>query len=194
MLSIRKAGDDVDRTLYAIRKEASYTLYWLVAACLLIGGAFFFSYKSLLLKLKAKISQGNNENIQKSKYSYIKTEESELAHIAVALIEYMKAEKPYLNPNFKLEDMAQAINYSKTKISKTLSQQLDTSFSNFVTQYRIEAFKTKAAEGRLQQLTLTSLAKECGFNSRSAFFQSMKKLTGQTPTEFLKEAGIELDS
>ena len=105
----------------------------------------------------------------------------------------MEKDKPYLNPDFKLDDIANAIKYPKTKISQVLNQYLNTNFSNFVTKYRIEAFKEKAAEGLLQQYTLSALAKECGFSSRSSFFHSMKKLTGQTPLEFLKDAGYVLD-
>ena len=105
----------------------------------------------------------------------------------------MEKDKPYLNPDFKLDDIANAIKYPKTKISQVLNQYLNTNFTNFVTKYRIEAFKEKAAGGLLKQDSLSALAKECEFRSRSSYVHSVKKLTGQTPREFLKDAGIEID-
>ena len=42
-----------------------------------------------------------------------------------------------------------------------------------------------------QQLTLEGIAKLAGFNSRTTFFNAIKKATGLTPSEFMSEISKE---
>jgi len=190
-LKIRQAGIHSSEKTFMIDKAESYLLYWLLLIIIFILFACFYIYKLFIKKLrKYKNETRNTLETAKPKYKNQKIEKDELENIKYLLIRYMEEEKPYLNPDLKLDDIAQAINCPKTKISQVLNQYLNTNFSNFISKYRIEMFKKKAAEGLIQQYTLSALAKECGFSSRSSFFHTMKKLTGQTPSEFLKDAGI----
>ncbi|NDV79157.1 two-component regulator propeller domain-containing protein [Dysgonomonas sp. 511] len=194
VLKIRKAGNDGAVKTFLIIKDKSYILYWVIFLFIAIATVFFFTYKWFIKKLrKYKNSLKEREASNKAKYQNQKIEKDELETIQLQLMKYMEEEKPYLNPELKLDDIAKAINCSKSKISQVLNQHLDTNFSNFVSKYRIEMFKEKAAEGLLQQYTLSALARECGFSSRSSFFSTMKKLTGQTPSEFLKDSGINVN-
>ena len=195
MLKIRKAGDNDSVKTVKINKRKSYTLYWSVLIVIVLITVMVFMYRWFVQKLKnyTRFLKSDKEQV-KAKYQSQKIEKEELENIKLQLIKYMEEEKPYLDPNLKLEDIAKAINRPKAKISQVLSQYLDTNFSNFVSKYRIEMFKEKATDGLIRQYTLTALAKECGFNSRSSFFNTMKKLTGQTPSEFLKDAGINIDN
>ena len=194
-LLIRKAGSEEPAKVIIITKPKPYALYIAIATLIIIISIFFLIYKRLLGKFRSyrNTVKAKAESSSKEKYQNIKIEKDELESIKNALTRYMEEEKPYLDPDLKLEDIAIAIQCSKTKISQVLNQYLNTNYSNFVTKYRIEAFKEKAAQGLIHQYTLSALAKECGFSSRSSFFHSMKKLTGQTPLEFLKDAGIDID-
>lgn len=195
ILKIREAGNNNSAKSIYIIKEKSYTLLWAVGAFIsfIIIASIF--YKRLIYKFrKEKKMILDNKKTDKVKYQNLKLEKDELTDIKQLMVKYMDEEKPYLDPNFKLDDIAQAINYPKTKISQVLNLHLNTNFSNFVSMYRIDAFKEKAKEGLVQQYTLSALAKDCGFSSRSSFFHSVKKLTGQTPAEFLKDAGINIDN
>jgi AraC-like DNA-binding protein len=113
--------------------------------------------------------------------------------ICEALLKYMEEEKPYLNSKLKLFDISNALNYSQTKLSQILSQKLNTNFTDFTNKYRVEAFKENTQKDSLHQYTLSSLSQQCGFNSRSSFFNVFKKITGQTPLEYLKQSGIILN-
>lgn len=192
-LKIREAGNNKDIKEITVLKEKSYIIYGMFFIVLAFSCVIIFYYVRYL-KIKnvnRNIRQEQNTNKEnKIKYQNTKLDKNELEYIKDAIVKYMEHEKPYLNPEFKLEEMASSINVSKIKISQVLNTYLDTNFSNFTSQYRIIAFKQKAKEGLLQQYTLSALARECGFSSRSSFFYSVKKLTGQTPAEFLKDAGI----
>lgn len=193
ILKIRKAGDHSSEKMFVVYKDKSYLIYWALFIIVIIAILFIYTYKWFIRRLRNyKNAAKNQEDTTKAKYQNQKIEKDELENIKLQLIQYMEDEKPYLNPELKLDDIAQAINCPKTKISQVLNQYLDTNFSNFISKYRIEMFKKKAAEGLLHQYTLSALAKECGFSSRSSFFHTMKKLTGQTPSEFLKDTGINI--
>ncbi|MDU1906050.1 MAG: two-component regulator propeller domain-containing protein [Dysgonomonas sp.] len=193
ILKIRKAGDQSSENIFVINKDKSYLVFWVSLVAVVLILLFVYIYKRFIRKLRNyKNAAKNKEENTKPKYQSQRIEKDELENIKLLLIQYMEKEEPYLNPDLKLDDIAQAINCPKTKISQVLNQYLDTNFSNFISKYRIEMFKKKAAEGLVQQYTLSALAKECGFSSRSSFFHTMKKLTGQTPSEFLKDAGINI--
>lgn len=190
LLKIRKAGDLDSEEIFLIQKKESYLVYWLILISIIVGLLLIYTYKRFLRKIKEYKHTLDSSDAAKEKYQKSKIEIDELDSIKSLLINYMEVEAPYLNPNLKLEDVASAIDCPKMKLSQVLNQHLNTNFSNFISLYRIETFKKKASEGLLEQYTLSALAEECGFSSRSVFFNSMKKLTGQTPLEFLKDAGI----
>ena len=72
----------------------------------------------------------------------------------------------------------------------TLSQVINSveqkNFYDFINSLRIEEFKERVAKPENQKYTLLSLALECGFNSKSAFYNAFKKFTNSTPSEFKK--------
>lgn len=191
-LLLRKAGSEEPMQSISIIKTKSYTIYvWLfIIAILIVASVLTFRMNILKTKrLKEKFIQSSS----KVKYQSIKMEENEISQIKEALLKYFEEEQPYLNSELKLEDVSNAIHHSKTRVSQVLNQYLQSNFADFTNTYRIQVFKEKAEEGLIQQYTLSALSKECGFSSRSSFFHSFKKITGQTPLEYLKEAGIKID-
>lgn len=132
-----------------VYKDKSYLIYWVLLVISIIAFLFIYTYKWFIKKLRnyKNAAKNREETGGKTKYQNQKIEKDELENIKLLLIQYMEEERPYLNPDLKLDDIAQAINCPKTKISQVLNQYLDTNFSNFISKYRIEMFKEKAAEG-----------------------------------------------
>lgn len=58
-------------------------------------------------------------------------------------------------------------------------------FNDFINSHRVEAVKSKLRAGAHQELTLTSIAYDCGFNSKTTFNRAFKKFTKKSPREFL---------
>ncbi len=190
-LHIRRAGSlEPERTL-VIEKSKSYSmLIWGAVIVLILLTAIYY-YQTLLRKFR-NLSVNKKQTDSQPKYKNSKLEEEESETIYRILQQYMEEEKPYLNSRLKLMDVSVHIKYPQAKISQVLNQYLSINFTDFVNKYRVDAFKQKARDKMAQQYTLTALAEECGFNSRSSFFLVFKKITGQTPLEFLKESGVSL--
>ena len=70
-------------------------------------------------------------------------------------------------------------------LSKVLNEGYDKNFFDFINTHRIEELKARLHNPQFRSYTLLSMALEVGFNSKTAFNRSFKKLTNQTPSEYL---------
>ena len=102
------------------------------------------------------------------------------------MVRLMEEDKVYLNADLSVQILANYLGINEKKCSQVLSKGMKTNFNQFINSYRIEAFKEKLRTGRHQELTLLSLAFECGFDSKSTFNRSFKQQTGFTPSEYIK--------
>ena len=100
---------------------------------------------------------------------------------------FMVKSKAYKNPNLTLHELAAKLKMPPHLLSKVINDGFECNFFDFVNGYRIEEFKKLAHDPRMKNQTFLSLAFEVGFNSKTAFNRSFKKMTNQTPREFFAE-------
>jgi len=98
----------------------------------------------------------------------------------------MTKDKVFLNPDLTLELLSKYLEISEKQCSYVLNKGVDSNFNQYINKFRIEAFKEKIKEGQNKTYTLTSIAYECGFNSKSTFNRVFKSTCGVTPSEFVK--------
>lgn len=104
------------------------------------------------------------------------------------LEEVMAKEKAFLDPGFSLPILAKRLGISTHHLSQILNEELGQSFFDFVATYRInEAQKLLRDEGS-SYIKIEEIAQMVGYNSKSAFNTSFRKITGYTPSEFKKNA------
>ncbi|MFN7329689.1 MAG: helix-turn-helix domain-containing protein [Bacteroidota bacterium] len=97
---------------------------------------------------------------------------------------YMETKKPYTNPKLTLVELAKGLNLPPYQLSKIINNGFDKNFFDFVNSYRIEEFKKRVEDPQFKNHTLLSIAFDVGFNSKTAFNRSFKKITNQTPSTF----------
>lgn len=102
------------------------------------------------------------------------------------ILDFMEAEKGFMDSDLSLPILAQKLNIPKQYISEILNVHLNTNFQDFVNRYRIEEFINKLNNPEYANLTLVGIANEVGFNSKSNFYTAFKKAKGVTPTEYRK--------
>jgi AraC-like DNA-binding protein len=100
---------------------------------------------------------------------------------------HIEEKKPYLDPNLSLRTLAEQIGIHPNQLSWLLNESIGKSFNEFVNHYRVDAFKKYVKDQRNAHLTLSGLAFESGFNSKTVFNTYFKKETGLTPKQYLKE-------
>jgi AraC-like DNA-binding protein len=67
-------------------------------------------------------------------------------------------------------------------------------FNDFINEYRIRFCIEKIENGEWKRKTLEALSKESGFNNRNSFTLAFKKVTGVTPSGFLKQMKYESEA
>ena len=98
------------------------------------------------------------------------------------LEQWMKTEKPYLNPEFRLNDLRQILPLNRTYLSQLIHAEYDCSFYQYVTNYRIEEAKRLMKEK--PDLKMQDIAEQCGFSSPVVFSRIFARETGETPSEW----------
>jgi YesN/AraC family two-component response regulator len=93
----------------------------------------------------------------------------------------------YLKNKLTLTELSEELNINPKYLSFIINSEKNKNFYDYINAYRIEKAKKELLLKRNKQLTIEAICKECGFNSKSTFNDVFKKLTGQTPTQFIKE-------
>jgi AraC-like DNA-binding protein len=109
---------------------------------------------------------------------------SELNDWKGKVLHFFETQKPYLNPELTLSELADNLNTNSSLLSQVINSGFEKNFNDFVNQYRVEEFKQKSKSRDFQHLTLLAIAFECGFNSKATFNRAFKKITGQNPSNF----------
>lgn len=102
------------------------------------------------------------------------------------LKKYMTDEKPFLNPDLKIQDISKEINVPVRELSVLINHQLGQHFYDFVNTYRIENAMEILKDSSKSKVTILEILYEVGFNSKSSFNTAFKKQTGNTPTAYRK--------
>ena len=100
----------------------------------------------------------------------------------VALEDWMDKEKPYLNKDFRLQDLMKVVPLNRTYLSGFVNAEFGCNFYQFVTNYRI-----REAQRLMQDhpdMKLQDVAEQSGFSSASVFSRTFARETGQSPTEW----------
>ncbi|WP_298420689.1 helix-turn-helix domain-containing protein [uncultured Kordia sp.] len=160
--------------------------WWLnlaMAICAIyIGVKGYFTDTTKLNKLDFSFSPKQISIPEHTKEA--KKEISEIAIEAIAAL--MEREKPYLNPDLNLSELAKQANLTRGQLSEIVNSGFNMNFNDFVNSYRVNAFKSMLKEGKHEQLSLLGVAFECGFNSKATFNRVFKKLTSFSPTQYLQ--------
>ncbi|MEL6669778.1 MAG: helix-turn-helix transcriptional regulator, partial [Bacteroidota bacterium] len=104
------------------------------------------------------------------------------------LEEMMSTNKQYRDPSLNREQVADQLGISSGYLSKLISAHTEGNFSSYVNQYRIEEVKRLLLSSEFEHYSLLAIGFEAGFNSKTTFNNTFKRLTGQTPRQFRQGA------
>lgn len=165
-----------------------WAAYYFAGMTSYILGALLFSFM-LYLTILILIFKRKNSSIllaDQPKYKDKKIDAPKASALLSKLKNLMEEEELYKNPNLKLPDVAKKLNVLPHTISQLLNDNAGVGFPKFLNEYRIKEAKKQLLLN--DDLTLESIGYDCGFNSKSTFYASFKKITGTTPSKFKESA------
>ncbi len=151
-----------------------------------ILGALLFSFMLYLLVLFVIFNRNKDFVETKTTEPYKdKKIDTDIAETLINQLTYvMNEEKLFQNSNLKIQQVADKMKISKHTLSQLINDNLGKGFPQFLNEYRInEAIKLMASK---PEFTLESIGYECGFNSKSTFYATFKKVTATTPAQYQK--------
>lgn len=99
-----------------------------------------------------------------------------------SLVNYFVLNKPYLNPELTVKDVAAVLMTNRTYLSRAIRENDMVNFNYFVNSYRLrEAVDIFRMD---QSARIGETAAKCGFNSTAAFTMAFKLYYGMTPRQW----------
>jgi AraC-like DNA-binding protein len=104
-----------------------------------------------------------------------------------AILKYLEEEKPYLNADFSVSDIALYIKVPQNKVSYCIRHLMETKFSKLKSELRIKYALELLKNGSNSLITIEAIGKQSGFKTRSHFYSAFKEETGFTPSEYTEQ-------
>jgi AraC-like DNA-binding protein len=98
----------------------------------------------------------------------------------------MKQEKIFKIESLSVEDVANRLETNTKYVSQVINEQYGRNFYNYINAYRVEEAQKLLLSGGWERYSMTGIAQMVGFGSKSSFNSSFKRITGLTPSEFIK--------
>lgn len=151
---------------------------WLLPLLLLLaaGGAVFW-------RLRRRAAAPGE------KYRYSSLQPRQMEQACRRLRQLMESEKPYLDPDLSLAELARRLGLPAKHLSQVVNVNCGQNFNDFVNAYRIAEAQSRLQDPRFREEKLLKIAFDCGFNSKSVFNAAFKKHAGCSPSEFRRKPG-----
>jgi AraC-like DNA-binding protein len=156
---------------------------------------FIVSYNSVKQKEIFPIDENQrkeiiqiNEEEQSGELKRKLVPDSEVESSKLKLNELMKLQKPYLDSELNLIKLSELIKMTPHHLSYVINTGFNENFFSFINKYRVEKAKELLLKGEMNKLSVLGIAFESGFNSKTSFNTTFKKITGQTPSDFKKRS------
>lgn len=109
--------------------------------------------------------------------------------IGAQIEQLFAAERPYLNDDYKITDLAVSLHTNRTYISNTINSLFGCNFSDYVNRYRVEQAKALLLSNRSNEKPQKNIGifEQAGFQSESSFYRIFKEQTGMTPRQFVEK-------
>lgn len=120
------------------------------------------------------------------KYAQSKLSRQDLDRLKAELEQLMEDKKPFLNKRLLKTELAEMLGISNPELARLLNERIGMNFFEYINYHRIMEFVELAKTEQAKELTFFGLAQEAGFNSKSTFNKSFKKLMGKSSSDYFK--------
>lgn len=123
---------------------------------------------------------------EKKVYQNNVLDEAELEHNYGLLINHIEKKKSYLDPELTLAKLSKQLDISLHELSYTINRKENKNFNEFINSYRIALAKEKLNDPNFAFMSVEGIGADCGFSTKTTFYNAFKKNTNQSPAEYRK--------
>jgi AraC-like DNA-binding protein len=149
--------------------------------------------------VEATVTNGPTELVPNKKNAQFLQDDSNQTEILHSALDYLlgyqplvenhlSTSKPFLKQGYSLIQLSEETGIPRHHLSALLNKIYGIRFNDFINRYRVQYITQNMNDPKWPNLTLEGIAREAGFNSRTTFFNAIKKFTGLTPSDFLERA------
>ncbi|MFD2965806.1 helix-turn-helix domain-containing protein [Sphingobacterium bambusae] len=153
-------------------------------------GIIFLAYASLAqqsIYVTEAMPLHEQEEIVLTKAFHERLTPEQVYELKAWVIRKTQEEKLYLDPGLTLSVLSRHIGISSHELSYVLNQGIGKSFYQFINELRTEEAKSLLLSEENNHLDMLGIAIRAGFNSKTTFYTTFKKLTNQTPKQYLHQ-------
>lgn len=175
--------------LNGLLAQTAFSKYYLFAFNLVVALLLVFVIQVMIKALSRPYFFSFADSFEPTAAAAKMTEQEKLEKEATiqSLLTLMKSDKPYLEPELTLEQLATKLSLKPRTLSQAINDLLQQNFFDFINRYRVDEAKVLLTDPKNKKITVLEVLYQVGFNSKSSFNTLFKKYTGLTPTEFRKE-------
>jgi AraC-like DNA-binding protein/uncharacterized Tic20 family protein len=141
-------------------------------------------FNEILIEHRTYKKGSSKAPVHEIKYERSGLKDKDAQRYLQKVLKYMEEKKPYLDVDLTIHDISAELNISRHYLTQVINGLLGKNFYTFINEYRIKEVKKLLVDDEYSRYTLTSIAYEAGFNSKSSFNSIFKNYTGMTPSEF----------
>ncbi len=103
------------------------------------------------------------------------------------ILNYFDSKKAYCDPDFSINQLADAMDTNITYISKAINVNENMNFNQFINTYRINMVKNMIDNSYQNKYTIRYIYISSGFKHQSTFNKVFKLIEGITPSEYIRK-------
>lgn len=128
--------------------------------------------------------------LKEKKYASSSLTTTAAQSIEKALLNFIQVEKPYLNNDLKMKDLADQLNTSPHHLSQVINEKFGKSFNQYINELRIQEAQQLLANPAHEKTYIIQIAYQVGFNNKTTFNAAFKKMVGCSPRQFRTQLSI----
>ena len=164
---------------------------WLAPVCYLVG-LFYLTYFGLrqqevyagLQNIDSRLIDNVTHETTDAQKNPARILDPKLEHVKSALLDLLETQKPFLDNGLTLTKLASQMNMPPYQLSELINIGFGENFFQFINRYRVMEAREILTAKEYAHLTVEAAGYEAGFNSKTTFNTTFKKMTGMSPSEF----------
>lgn len=128
---------------------------------------------------------GESSAVEKAKPKRLSAEQ--VTSLSAQLSSLMEKDKLFLDNDLNLPTVAEKLGISIHEASFLINETAKDNFYNFINRYRVEEAKKLLTSPKMAELNILGIAFASGFNSKTTFNTTFKKIAGISPSQYSKK-------